>query len=167
MTDDTIPDFVTTIILDAIEQSPLPRAQFDLKELCNSNPSVFGTPGLAQRRRIQKKIQKLKAKPISTYLRTLKKSGVQPGDFTREEEALHSVGLTTKTTTTMTTTLTTRARSSSSKISRCHLQHPPFSVRLKVHIKICHFHCLLRSCNGNLDPSSAEAVDKSVKLITG
>ena len=91
MTDDTIPDFVTTIILDAIEQSPLPQAQFDLKELCNSNPSVFGTPGLAQRRQIQKKVQKLKAKPISTYLRTLKKSGVQPGDFTREEATFSGV----------------------------------------------------------------------------
>jgi hypothetical protein len=81
----TLEDWIVYNLLVEAENSSAPRDDFDLLQLCDEKPDIFGKKkgGLQGRRRlVQKKWERTKRRPIASYVHYLKQKKVQPSACT-------------------------------------------------------------------------------------
>jgi len=73
------------ILFEAVEASGVPRNKFDLSQLVNSKPYLFGIVGSEKRRAIQKQFWEAKRKNDPQYLKLIGRFGVKPGKLLKSE----------------------------------------------------------------------------------
>jgi hypothetical protein len=81
----TLEDWIVFNLLVAAEDSSTPRDDFDLQQLCDEKPDIFGKKGEGpegRRRLVQKKWERTKRRTIASYVLYLKEKRVQPSACT-------------------------------------------------------------------------------------
>jgi hypothetical protein len=81
----TLEDWIVFNLLVEAENSSTPRDDFNLQQLCDEKPDIFGKKGEGpegRRRLVQKKWERTKRRTIASYVAYLKEKKVQPSACT-------------------------------------------------------------------------------------